>query len=85
MLTVINPRAYDFVDPDDMSLATLLPIDEWRCSCCETPIGWVVYEGERIIVHWRDIWIQDGADLFGESTERICETCRWERAGEPRS
>lgn len=51
------------------------PVDEWNCDNCGDLIGWVLNEDlDRAALDWYD--------AFQDGSQRICEACAYDRAGD---
>lgn len=79
--TEVDPKDYMEIitDPDGFSFESdTLPVDEWRCTSCETPVGWVLWEGQwgEASVTWHETWVDRDADARKSDTKRYCEVCR---------
>lgn len=53
-----------------------LPVDEWTCSGCQRPVGYVTYDtAESTGLTWTQTWIPVGSDLLAADATRLCEDC----------
>ena len=50
-----------------------LPVDEWQCLGCGSPVGWSLTNETSI--QFVDYWYITGRDAFDERLPRWCDDC----------